>query len=213
MTKSLFIIIVAAILMILLSHPYPSQAGWPLYSKPEFRGRVIDAETKEPIEGAVTVVLYNRWAVIGGPGGPNTYIFKAKEMMTDNEGEFYFSSVHSLLLPSLDAGVTFIFYKPGYMAISDRGYDPAGTGVRISLEDYFSADEVGKEGELHVKQGKPASYKGPMGIVELKRAKTREERLRTIPSPPTDYTSKELPILIKLLNEEGINLGLRGGYK
>ena len=36
-----------------------------LYSKPEFRGRVIDAETKQPIEGAVVVVLYEKWQFAG----------------------------------------------------------------------------------------------------------------------------------------------------
>jgi hypothetical protein len=69
------------------------------------------------------------------------------------------------------------------------------------MEDYFSADEAGKEGELHVKQGKPASYKGPMGIVELKRAETREERRRTRPSKG-GLDEMNLPILFGIIEEE-----------
>ena len=33
-------------------------AGWLIYHKPAFRGRIIDAETKKPIEGAVVVAKY-----------------------------------------------------------------------------------------------------------------------------------------------------------
>jgi hypothetical protein len=199
MTKSLFIIIVAAILVILLSHP--SQAGWPLYSVPEFRGRVIDAETKEPIEGAVAVVLYDKQMLIGGPGGPNSYVYHARECLTDNKGEFYIPSYFSVHVISKGDGVRFIFYKPGYMA----NYGPLHVAPPL-MEDYFSADEAGKEGELHVKQGKPASYKGPMGIVELKRGEKD-------PSTPTDYRSDKLPLLFKAMNEDRRNRGYKGELK
>jgi hypothetical protein len=74
------------------------------------------------------------------------------------------------------------------------------------MEDYFSADEAGKEGELHVKQGKPASYKGPMGIVELKRGEKD-------PSTPTDYRSDKLPLLFKAMNEDRRNRGYKGELK
>jgi hypothetical protein len=194
MTKSFFIIIVAATLMILMSHP--SQAGWPLYSAPEFRGRVIDAETKEPIEGAVAVVLYNKQMLIGGPGGPNSYVYHAMECLTDNKGEFYIPSYFSVHVISKGDGVRFIFYKPGFMA----NYGPMHVAPPL-MEAYFSADEAGKEGELHIKQGTPASYKGPMGIVELKKAKTREERRRTRPSK-SGFDEMKLPILFGIIEEE-----------
>jgi ankyrin repeat protein len=77
---------------------------------------------------------------------------------------------------------------------------------------------IGKEGEIkyvntHFASPVTHTWKGLMGIVELTRAKTREEKLRTMPSPPTDYTSKELPILIKLQYIERINLGLEIDHK
>ena len=75
-----------------------SAYSWPLYSKPEFRGRVIDAETKQPIEGAVVVVLYKKWE-FGGPGGGNTLPFDAKETLTDKNGEFYFPSYRTVIGP------------------------------------------------------------------------------------------------------------------
>jgi len=184
------------------------------YSKPEFRGRVIDAETKQPIEGAVVVVLYNKWE-FGGPAGGNTFPFDAKEALTDSKGEFYFPSYKTLIGPlSRVSDVSFIIFKPGYMSINRIA------GIKIPDEKYFAIekDMLGKEGEIKYADTRiayPVTYtwKGLMGIVELKQAKTREERLRTKPAPPNDFTSKELPLFIKIINEESNNLGLKGGYK
>ena len=55
----LFLSIVTLVCFSLLTSAY----SWPIYSKPEFRGRVIDAETKQPIEGAVVVVLYEEMGI------------------------------------------------------------------------------------------------------------------------------------------------------
>jgi hypothetical protein len=201
MKRSLFMIIATAVIFI--SGVQSSQAGWPLYSVPEFRGRVIDAETKEPIEGAVAVVLYDKQMLIGGPGGPNSYVYHARECLTDNKGEFYIPSYFSVHVISKGDGVRFIFYKPGYMA----NYGPMHVAPPL-MEAYFSADEAGKEGELHVKQGRPASYKGPMGIVELKKAKTNDERRIGVPSTPTDYSSRGLPLLFKAIADDRKKRGL-----
>lgn len=191
-----------------------SAHAWLFYSKPEFRGRVIDAETKEPIEGAVVVVLYKKWES-HGPGGGSSVPFDAKETLTDKNGEFYFSSFTTLIGPlSKKSRADFIFFKPGYKAISSISEIE---GIRISDEIYFALakDMVGKEGEIkEIDEWETLhTYKGPLGMVELKKAKTREEKLRTMPSPPTDYTSKELPVLIKTINAEYNNLGVKGGYK
>ena len=208
MMKKLVIFVVVAVI---ISFTISAYAGWPIYSKPEFRGRVIDAETKEPIEGAVVVVLYEKWE-FGGPGGGNTLPMDAKETLTDKDGEFYFTAYRTLIGPlSRVSDVSLIIFKPGYMSVTRID------GINIPEEKYFAVkkDMVGKEGEIaHVDRWERMfTYKGPLGEVALKKAKTREEKLRTIPSPPTDYTSKQLPLFIKIINEEGNNLGLKGGYK
>ena len=183
-----------------------SAYSWPLYSKPEFRGRVIDAETKEPIEVAVVVVLYYKRPLIGGPGGPNSYVFNAKETLTDNKGEFYFSSYSSLILFTEDVGANFIFYKPGYMS----SYGPTHVNVAL-IEKYFSSDAIGKEAEIEVGSFEDSSYvkwKGPLGIVELKRAKTYDERRIGVPSTPTGYTAKDLPLIFKAITDDRKERGL-----
>ena len=203
------------ILTIVVWFAYSATAyAWLYYSKPEFRGKVIDAETKQPIEGTVVVVLYEKWE-FGGPGGGNTLPMDAKETLTDKNGEFYFPSYRTLIGPlSREGDVSFIIYKPGYMSVDGMGI------INFPDEKYFSIkkDMLGKEGtikyvETRYAYPKTVTWKGLMGIVEMKSAKTREEKLLAIPSPPTDYTSKELPLFIKIINEAGNNLGLKGGYK
>lgn len=209
MTKHYSVFIFATIMF--FSLVAAAHCGGLIYSKPEFSGRMIDAETRQPIEGAVVVVLYLKRPLIGGPGGPNSYVFHAKETLTDKKGEFYLPSYSSLILFTEDVGAEFIFYKPGYMAGCGPMYIQP-----ILMEKYFSAIEVGKENEIEAGSFEDGSYvkwKGPLGIIELKKAKTREDKLRGMPSPPFHYTSEELPILIQIINEEGKNLGLRGTYK
>ena len=202
--------VILTILVLVVLTLQCSHAGL-LYSKPAFRGRVIDAETKQPVEGTVVVILYDKWPIIGGFGGQNSHVFKAKETLTNSKGEFNFSSVNSLSLSTMDAGTRFIFFKPGYEA----DCCPKGIGS-VLFEKYFSVGKIGEILEIEggtFEEGSYVKWKGPLGIMELKKAITREEKLRTMPSPPTDYTSKELPILIKVINAEYNNLGIEGGYK
>lgn len=194
--KRTIIIFICIILMFFCSSVFA--AG--LYSKPEFRGRVIDSETKEPIEGAVVVVLYDRWPIIGGPGGPNSYIFKAKETLTDSKGDFYIPSFSSFILSSLDAGIRLIFYKPGYMA----SYGPDNISPML-IESYFSAGKIGEEKEIEggtFEQGSYVKWKGPLGVVVLKRAEMREDRRRTRPSIGGIDEKKELPLFFKIVEDE-----------
>jgi hypothetical protein len=210
MYKFYFVIAFSAVLMI--SAAQTSQAAF-LYSKPEFHGRVIDSETKEPIAGAVVVVLYYKRSTFSlNPGGPSSFVTKAKETLTDKQGEFFFPRYSELMWLNEDVGARFIFFKPGYHA----GYGPAYIAPLLT-EKYFmiAKDKVGTEGMITYvdRWDRKLTFKGLLGIVELKKARTREEKLRTMPSPPANYTSKELPILIKFINSEINNLGLKGEYK
>jgi len=191
--------------LVILLFSSSSVFAQPLYSKPEFRGRIIDAQTKEPIGGAVAVVLYYKQSLIGGPGGPNSYIFEAKETLTDNKGEFYFPSLTSLNLFARDSGIRFIFYKPGYMA----GYGPEGLDASL-IQKYFETDVVGKEAQIHNNRGRPASYKGPLGIVEMKMVSP--EKAMSPGNISDSFGPKQLPLYYKAVEEDLINRGvIRGG--
>ena len=88
------------LLFILISDYTLSYAGWLIYHKPAFKGKVIDAETKEPIEGAVVVVVYKKHSLISGPGGGYSSVIKVKEILTDKNGEFYFPSYTTVIQPN-----------------------------------------------------------------------------------------------------------------
>lgn len=197
-------------MMLLLSFAQGSWADWPVTSYPEYRGKILDAETKEPIVGAVAVVYYDRDMLIGGPGGPGSYIFHAKERLTDEKGEFTFPSYTSLHLISEGGCASFIFFKPGYMA----SYGPEVLENCYMTQDYFTTDEAGKIGEVRAKGGRPAIYQGPLGIVELRKAKTREEILMGSPgAPSSEFRSNKLPLLFKAINEDRKRRGLEGEIK
>jgi hypothetical protein len=87
----------------------------PLQAAGAFRGTVIDADTKQPLEGAVIVVVWYRKPMIH-MDGPQ-YFHKAVEVLTDAEGKF---SVPNK--PGIDWNpFTFVkdhpnivIFKPGY---------------------------------------------------------------------------------------------------
>ncbi|MBW1783628.1 MAG: hypothetical protein JRL30_23170 [Deltaproteobacteria bacterium] len=101
-------------------------AGWIIFHKPGFKGKVIDAETKAPIEGAVVVVVYYKhvYNIAGG----RSSVVKVKEMLTDKNGMFSFPSYTTLIHPfSTESDTAFIIYKPGYGSFpSDRNTPPLG---------------------------------------------------------------------------------------
>lgn len=209
MSKYFYAIIVAVILFILMIQT--SQAVG-LYKKPEFRGRVIDAETRQAIEGAVVVVLYEKWE-FGGPGGGNTLPMDAKEILTDKNGDFYFPS-YKTIISSLSkvSDVSFIIFKPGYMSVTRI------KGLQIPEERYFTIekDKLGKESEIKYinRWGRTNTYKGPLGLVKLKKAKTKEDFIQGSPGAPSaNFRSNRLPLLFKAINEDRKNRGLEGEIK
>jgi len=187
-------------------------ANGPIYHKPEFRGRILDAETKSPIEGVVVVVMHWESPNIGGPGGPNSSIFKVIETTTDNRGEFHFPAFTTLISPiSSDGGTEFIIYKPGYASypsLSSRIYP---LNIDFLIPEYFFSKELGSRGEIKRDDGKPVATV-TFGIVELPRVTGKKDRLSAMPGSPSGFRSKELPLLFKAINEEAERFGLGKAY-
>lgn len=194
------------VFLICITLSTPSHAfWWMVYHKPAFQGKVIDAETKKPIEGAVVVAVYKKYPIISGPGGGSESIMDIKEILTDAKGEFYFPSYTTVIQPfSIEGSADFIIFKPGYGSFPDgRIYPP----MRLSLpalEDFFSG-KVGTEGEVAWDFEKE---RVTFGIVELPKLKTREERINSLPSI-AGLPSRKMQNLIRLFNEEAVSLGLK----
>ncbi len=203
--KYIMIILVVASIVVLSNSP--SHAGWLIYHKPEFKGRVLDAETKEPIEGAVVVVVYYKYVPGIGAGGA-TLPMKVKETLTDKNGDFHFPSYTTLIQPlSTEDRADFIIFKAGY---GRPKYTPYG--ITPDNKEKFFSNGIGSTGELDLGSNFKM-VKVTFGIVELSKLKTREERRMAMPSPVSEIEYKNQKLLIKMLNEENKNLGLKGQYK
>ncbi len=184
---------------------------WMAYHKPAFKGKVIDAETKEPIEGAVVVAVYTKTSM--GIAESYSVTINVKENLTDKNGEFYIPSYTTIIQPlSWEDKTTFIIFKPGYGSFPGNPQSPSGLRP-IDEEIFFSKEAFGKEGELElwvkgVKKPELKKFKLSFGLVELPKLKTREERRKASRVGVTGYRSKDLPLLYKALNEEQRYLGI-----
>ena len=183
-------------------------AWWFIYHKPSYMGKVIDSETKEPIEGAVAVAMYYKYPIISGPGGGSASIIHIKEALTDKNGKFCILSYTTVIQPlSTEDQTEFIIYKPGYGKFPHERVSPPKPMSSPAIERFFWKESFGKQGEIILNFGPLKKGYGIYGVVELPPLKTRKERLRAVPSPPTDKI-KDTPLLYKAINEEykGFNL-------
>lgn len=204
------ILIFIALLSALVFTSVPAFAGWLIYHKPALKGKVIDAETKEPIEGAVVVVTYSKETL----GIPHKYssIINVRETLTDKNGEFYIPRYITMIQPlSFEGMANFIIFKPGYGSFPN--YQTVPSGIPPIDQETFFLKNTGSEGELEmwVKEEKGPVLKiskVTFGVVELPKLKTREERIKASMVGITEYRSKDLPLLYKALNEEERYLGI-----
>lgn len=151
-----------------------------------FSGRVIDAETKEPIEGAVVLVEWNKRVVTGSPGGPTTYLQEIKETLTNKNGEFYIEEYKGFTINPLAKieDPEFLIFKPGYCVLPKTFSIPACNDMKPK-ENYY--DALVKGGTL----------------VELPRLKTREERRMVSVGPEGEKSDwKKQKQFIKLIRQE-----------
>jgi hypothetical protein len=151
-----------------------------------WKGKIIDIETKEPIEGAVVLAVWQR--AYRTPAGDNTYFYNAKEVLTDKEGRYEIPSYRPInLLPIISyiREPEFTIFKPGYLSLSSRHLDE-------NVID--NPAEFKRNGNM---------YRLSPGIMELPKLKTREERRMVGASPIGDKKDwKKQKQFIKLLREE-----------
>jgi hypothetical protein len=156
-----------------------------------YRGRVIDAETKEPLAGAVVLVYWIRNA----PGighGPAQSFLGAEEALTDDRGEFIVGeNPPSNWIPFTWRSLPkFIIFQPGY------GYFPRHFATMPPLPP------TGFEGLLKIMEERPV-------VFELPRLTSREELVDALYLlPPRTIPPDKIPKLTRLLNVEARQLGL-----
>lgn len=198
MKKKLLIAFIIIVFFILVANIFGN--GWIVYHDGPYRGKVVDADTGEPIKG---VAVAGVWGIdLFGPAqGPVSTFCDAQEAITDKNGEFivprafcYFFWPFSTL-----GNPRFVVFKPGYLGYPPIGPSPEERSARMPT---FTGEEFKDKNQYYtIKLGKP---------------KTREERIFTKHSVGIfreDIIMKKAPYLLKLYNQEHKNLGFKGEIK
>lgn len=166
---------------------FPATAGCAITNNyGPYYGKVVDAETKEPIEGAAVLVVF--YTEEYGPAGAITRFADAVETLTNKSGEFNMS-VHKVTvfrpLQGWDKYGYFTIFKPGY------GCYPKHKYVRPMLvpNGTLPPDKV--------------------VIIELPKLRNKEERLENYGCYPSELVPETKYInLFNLIQQERIALGL-----
>lgn len=146
-----------------------------------YEGRVIDAETRQPIEGvAVLGVWYKEHPTVAG--AVSTY-YDAKETVTDKNGEFRIKGFGLKIMSNIYMNV--LIFKSGYEYIGSYMWDS------------FKEDEL-----LRTK----ISWEGKKAIIPLKKLTMQERKTRHADKEP--IPDKKQRLLIKELNKEYKELGV-----
>lgn len=184
-------IIFGLLMPILLSSESLASSGWLIFYEKAFEGRVVNLDTKEPIEGAVVVAIYH--VRMFGPILPifsGSEIADIQETLTDSHGFFFIpSNIFFYPWPTTLGGETtvFIIFKPGYGSL------------KMALGKYLT----GATAEVYEMELSGKKYRLSTGLIELPPLKTREERKMAKPAPIGDKKDwKKQRQFIKQIREE-----------
>jgi hypothetical protein len=184
------VIIVLSILISLIVFSNILGHGWIIYREGAFKGRVIDSETKEPIEGAVVAALYHvrEYSLIES----NSITADVKEVLTDKNGNFYipphlFVKFYCLLLAAKET-TEFLIYKPSYAPARGPAYVRLPSGY-LEPPDLSMIAEAFKKG---------ATVK----LVKLTTAEKRKQATLTADIFGVEIKRGSLPFLYGMINEE-----------
>lgn len=162
-----------------------------------YSGRVIDADTGEPIEGAVVVAIWDKErATIAGPSSRHHDV---KEAVTDGEGRWTLEGPEGdegRILPTLLHYVMIPRIRRPYFIVFKPGYCPWPEGFAINT----CKSKLSPKGNAEIINGSP---------IHLVKLSNREERLRVLPGPVyPDDVGRTREFLIKqkrflfLINQE-----------
>jgi len=146
--------------------------GWGrlFYFDGPYKGKVIDMETKKPLEGTAVVAVW--WQDSFGAAHSIESVYEAREALTDQEGNF---SIATLWMASINPlskirKPVFYIFKPGYAAYGGWSISP------ISLPENIRLDK-----------------KWWHTTVELRRLRTRKERSKNLSNIYISICTPELP--------------------
>jgi len=150
-----------------------------------YEGRVIDAETKQPIEGVVVLGVWNKIASVGAGGAFRKY-HDAQETVTNKNGEFSIKGQGLKIMSSVEP-MNVLIFKAGYMYES---------GPWESL----------KEGLIYRDTIK---WEGKKPIIPLRKLTMEERKKIGSPSaPPDEAPFEKVRLILKEIDKDDIERGL-----
>jgi hypothetical protein len=164
---------------------YPAQLVW---DEPPYYGKVIDAETGDPIAGVVVLAEWYRRPNIFG--SMHSTFYDAREVVTDVNGDYVMPSMGFRLLSTLELP-RFLFFKAGYEYIGPYSWLSFTEGPILSSK---------------------IKWEGEKAIIPLRKL-TLEERKKRQTGPITGGPDHKQRLLIRELNKEQLELGRQDLYK
>jgi len=155
------------------------------YAAGPWKGRVIDSETKQPIEGAAVVAVWEKeWAGLGA--GASTDFLDAVETTTDNNGDFEIPAHSFVSIPYFRKvkGPFFTIFKPSYGSFPNFQTSP----LEIP-DDYFL---------------------NKRGVIELPAIVEKEKRLKSLHAAESvidDIPKSKIRNFINIINDENLHFG------
>ena len=149
----------------------------------DYKGRVVDAETGQPIPGVVVLgVWYSKTPT---PAGSTSHFHDAKETVTDGKGEFTIPGKGLKILSNVE---------PMNVLIFKAGYEHIGMGPWESLKySRILRDRI--------------KWEGDRAIIPIKKLTIEERRKKGVPSRPS-MPGEKMPLLTKEVNKERLEQGL-----
>jgi hypothetical protein len=147
-----------------------------------YEGRVVDAVTSTPIEGAVVLGVWYKVDIT--PAGRYSRYYDSKEVLTDRNGEFKIQGKGFLLLSDVDS-MDLTLFKAGYEQFPRHS-------PWWGLQKYGPFDKV--------------SWKDGKGTFRLKPLTLEERKNRgAVTFPISDYSKQKL--LVRESNKEMREIG------
>lgn len=154
-----------------------------------YSGKVVDAETGEPLKGAVIAVIWHKKAILSMNGGWSFH--NAKETLTDAEGRFSLDASEGINWNPLT-----IVQLPAVI-IFQPGYGPLSPSTPRGYRDIVEMIEALEKGAL----------------IKLPKLSTKDELLRFSNLGPhvlSYVPHQSIPNYVRLVNAQRKNLGIQG---
>lgn len=150
-----------------------------------YKGKVIDADTVQPLEG---VVVLGVWYTVlpTAAGGVSSY-YDAKETLTDKNGEFEISGMGLRVMSNL-APMDVLIFKAGY------GYIGMGPWESFKLDGGLLMGKI--------------KWDGNKAIIPLKKLTMEERKKQGSPDFPSQSSGEKMKFMLEEINKDRTERGL-----